>query len=70
MDDFEDDFEDEMKTTPEDRQYMATRLAEDFEKEQGSPIDSLIAEGTLDRTAVIELLAEAMVRMERYIISS
>lgn len=64
------DFEEEMRTTPEERDYMAARLAEDFEREQGSTIDSLIAEGTLEREAVVELLAEAMVRMERYLISS
>lgn len=49
---------------------MANRLADGFEKEQGAPLDSLLAEGTLDREAMVELLAEAMERMEIYIISS
>lgn len=64
------DLDDEMRTSAEDRQYMANRLAEDFERDRGSSIDSLISEGKLDREAVVELLAEAMIRVERYIISS
>jgi len=64
------DFEDEMKTTPEDRQYMAERLLEDFEKEQGADIGELIAAGTFGRDAVLELIQEGMKRAEVYIITS
>lgn len=62
--------DDEMKTTPEDRQYMAERLVDGFEEEQGSDIGSLIAAGTFDRDAVLGLIREGMKRVEDYIISS
>lgn len=62
--------DDELRATVEDRQYMAKQLLEGFEAEHGADANTLMDLGILDRNALLGLLAEAMERMEVYLITS
>lgn len=62
--------DDELTTTAAERQRMAKRLLEGFEAEQGADANTLMDLGVLERNTLLGLLAEAMERMEVYLITS
>lgn len=59
-----------LRTSFEDRDYMANQLVEDFEREQDADLNTLMDSGEFDRGTALRLIREGMERMEVYLITS
>lgn len=59
-----------LRTSFEDRDYMARQLVEDYEREQDADLNTLMDSGEFDRGTALRLIREGMERMEVYLITS
>lgn len=59
-----------LRTSFEDRDYLARQLVEDYEREQDADLNTLMDSGEFDRGTALRLIREGMERMETYLITS